>query len=192
MALWQEARKPFHGGQRCGARPQPYRHDSPFIGVKRHPAFQDLSRDHYIALNRSLQVIRADEGHAQAKPFDVAKVRFIDLWQHDGLRQHFLEEEADLIPVLRENGASGLADRMRREHDVLRAAFAGLPSATPGVAADSARLLTAHARWEENVVFEWLQDHLLPQALHELLARSQAFRQANGLPVEKKTSHSSL
>ena len=151
--------------------------------MKRHPAFQDLSRDHYVALNRSLQVIRAVEGHVNARPFAHAKAQFLDLWDHDGLRQHFLEEETDLVPVLNAKGAEALAERMMREHAALRQAFSQVPTGTPAQAAEAARALTAHARWEEETVFEWLQDHLTPQALQDLLARSQAFRQANGLPV---------
>lgn len=155
----------------------------PLGPVKRHPAFQDLSRDHYVALNRSLQVLRAVEGHVNARPFEHAKAQFIDLWVHDGLRQHFLEEETDLVPLLRAKGAEGLAERMLQEHEELRQAFSLLRAATPAQAAEAAKSLTAHARWEEETVFEWLQDHLSPQALQELLARSQAFREANGLPV---------
>ena len=151
--------------------------------MKRHPAFQDLSRDHYTALNRSLQLVRAVDGHPSARPYEQAKAQFADLWEHDGLRQHFLEEETDLVPVLRERGAGELAARMLREHESLRAGFAGLAQAAPADAAATARSLTAHARWEEEVVFEWLQDHLTPAALAELLARSQGFRRANGLPV---------
>lgn len=147
--------------------------------MKRHPAFQDLSRDHYVALNRSLQVLRAAEGHPRARPLEHAVAQFSDLWEHDGLRQHFGEEEADLVPVLRSKGAGGLAQRLLDEHAALRDGFGALPER----AADTARGLMAHARWEEDTVFEWLQDHLTAAELEGLLRQSRSFRQANGLPV---------
>lgn len=152
--------------------------------MKRHPAFQDLSRDHYVALNRSLQVARAVDGHPSAWSFPEAFAAFRMLWERDGLQAHFREEEADLLPALRAGGATELADRMVREHDGLRARFAALAKDHPQHAADTARHLTAHARWEEEVVFPWLQEHLGEAALAELLRKSQAFRAANGLPVQ--------
>jgi hypothetical protein len=151
--------------------------------VKRHPAFQDLSRDHYVALNRCLQATRAVEGHPAARPFDVARSQLADLWEHDGLQAHFAEEEADLVPVLRGEGGADLASRMVAEHADLRRRFASLAQAAPAEVQEAARLLTAHARWEEEVVFEWLQSHLPEAELPALLARSRSFRAANGLPV---------
>lgn len=155
-----------------------------WAGVKRHPAFQDLSRDHFTALNRSLQVVRAVEGHPAAWPLPQALAAFEALWTRHGLRQHFLEEEADLVPVLEARPAGQpLAQRMRAEHDDLRRRFGALAASSPAEAAEAARRLTAHARWEEDVVFGWLQAELAPEELEALLARSQAFRAANGLPV---------
>lgn len=151
--------------------------------VKRHPAFQDLSRDHFTALNRCLQVVRSVEGHPSARPFAHALAQFVDLWEHDGLKAHFVEEETDLVPVLRQRDAPHLAERLVQEHDDLRRRFTALSTARPEEAAAAARLLTAHARWEEDVVFEWLQAHLGEAELQDLLARSQRFRTANGLPV---------
>lgn len=151
--------------------------------MKRHPAFQDLSRDHYTALNRSLQMVRAVERHPSAWPLPEAFAAFRALWTRDGLRQHFLAEETDLVPALRSHEAGALAQRMLDEHADLRQRLDGLDPSKPQEAAEAARRLTAHARWEEAVVFEWLQANLPPAELEELLARSQRFRAANGLPV---------
>lgn len=151
--------------------------------MKRHPAFQDLSRDHFVALNRALQVVRAAEGHPRARPLEHAVFQLRDLWEHDGLRQHFAEEETDLVPVLRQKGEMGLAQRLLDEHAALRAGFEALGGATADAAAATARGLMAHARWEEDTVFEWLQDHLTAPELEDLLRRSQGFRRQNGLPV---------
>lgn len=154
--------------------------------MKRHPAFQDLSRDHFTALNRSLQVIRAVEGHASARPYEEARAAFAALWRTDGLPAHFLEEEHDLVPVLQSRGdPGGLADRLLREHEDLRGLLEAVAAGTaePQQAAEAARRLMAHARWEEDTVFEWLQDNLDEMALTDLLERGRSFRQDNGLPV---------
>lgn len=157
----------------------------PAAGVKRHPAFQDLSRDHFTALNRSLQMVRAVEGHPAAWPVGEAFAAFRMLWERDGLKAHFLEEETDLLPVLRTHGGSALADRLLDEHDALRQAFGALDARKPEQAAAAARSLTAHARWEEDTLFEWLQAALSETELQDILARSRSFRQANGLPVNE-------
>lgn len=151
--------------------------------MKRHPAFQDLSRDHYVALNRCLQVVRAVEGHPSARPFDFALGEFRALWEEDGLRAHFLEEETDLVPVLNAHGGSALAERLMREHEDLRKGFAGLSAGAKQQALHTAKALTAHARWEEEHVFEWLQENLSEAELAALLQKSRSFRGANGLPV---------
>jgi hypothetical protein len=152
--------------------------------VKRHPAFQDLSRDHFTALNRSLQLMRAVDGHPAAMmTYGQAFAAFKALWHRDGLRSHFLEEETDLLPVLRDRGAADLADRLLREHGELRGQFGSLDPGSPAHAVAAAKGLTAHARWEEDVVFQWLQDNLAEGELEELLLKSQGFRRANGLPV---------
>lgn len=160
-----------------------FRAAGPRLPVKRHPAFQDLSRDHFTALNRSLQVVRAVDGHASALPFPEAFAGFRQLWVQDGLQAHFGEEETDLLPVLRGRGRDDLAERLQKEHDALRGQFSALDPARPDEAAATAKALTAHARWEEDVVFQWLQDNLSESDLQQLLRKSQQFRAANGLPV---------
>jgi hemerythrin-like domain-containing protein len=151
--------------------------------VKRHPAFQDLSRDHYLVLNRALQVVRAVEGHPSARPYELAVFQLQDLWEHDGLKAHFAEEEADLVPALQARGAGAAAEQMLAEHAALRAGLEALGGATRDQAAATARSLMAHARWEEEAVFGWLQEHLSDGELADRLARSRHFRAANGLPV---------
>lgn len=156
--------------------------------MKRHPAFQDLSRDHYTALNRSLQVVRAVDGHPAARPFEHAVHQFRDLWEHDGLREHFLEEETDLLPALNAYGGDDLGQRLLREHEALRQAFGRLDAQQPAHAAETARRLTWHARWEEEVVFEWLQAHVPEAGLQALLQQSQRFRAVHGLAVNPPRS----
>ena len=153
--------------------------------MKRHPAFQDLSRDHFTALNRCLQVVRAVEGHPSARPLPHAVAQFRDLWEHDGLQAHFREEETDLVPVLQARVAPELAQRMLEEHASLAQGFAALDGRDPAHALATAKALTAHARWEEDTVFEWLQRHVPDAELAGLLEASRRFRAANGLPVNE-------
>src|SRR5688572_12644631 len=151
--------------------------------MKRHPAFQDLSRDHSVVLNRVLQVVRSVEGHPMAKPLGESLPAFVRLWTHDGLPGHFAQEETDLLPVLRSK-APDLADRLLREHEAARGGFEGLlKAAEPQEAARLAAAVRAHIRWEEEAVFGWLQANLPEAELRRLLAKSQLFRAKNRLPA---------
>lgn len=119
-----------------------------------------------------------------APSYEQAIYNFEGLWTHEGLSAHFSEEEADLIPVLSDRN-SELAERLLREHDGLRVGFAAVAAKTANrsAAAETARSLMVHARWEEEVVFEWLQDNLTEAELQGLLTKSQSFRAAQGMPV---------
>lgn len=152
--------------------------------MKRHPAFQDLSRDHLVANTRALHVIRAVEGHPRSPSYEQAIYNFEGLWTQEGLAIHFGEEETDLLPLLRERKPD-LANRLALEHDLLRRGFEAVVGKTASRAAakETAKALMAHARWEEEIVFEWLQDHLSETELQELVAKSQSFRSARGMPV---------
>lgn len=153
--------------------------------MKRHPAFQDLSRDHLVANTRALHLIRAVQGHPRAPPFEQAIYNFEGLWTHEGLSIHFSEEETDLLPILKARHAD-LAERLLREHGVLRAGFEAVvrKAADREAAKQTAQTLMAHARWEEEVVFEWLQSNLTETELKELLAKSKSFRTAQGMPID--------
>jgi iron-sulfur cluster repair protein YtfE (RIC family) len=62
--------------------------------MKRHPALQELSRDHQHALAVALRLKRADATSA-----DEARRSFLDYWEREG-RVHFREEEEVLLPTL--------------------------------------------------------------------------------------------
>lgn len=62
--------------------------------MKRHPALQQLSRDHHQALVVAQRLKRAAPADA-----DQARAQFQDYWQADG-RTHFREEEEILLPTL--------------------------------------------------------------------------------------------
>jgi iron-sulfur cluster repair protein YtfE (RIC family) len=62
--------------------------------MKRHPALQELSRDHHQALVVARQLKRADAHDAEG-----ARAVFLDYWERDG-RNHFRDEEEILLPTL--------------------------------------------------------------------------------------------
>lgn len=150
--------------------------------MQRHAAFQDLSRDHLVALLRALHVERALAGHPRAPTYDEAFDAFQRLWTHDGLDAHFLEEDTDLLPVLL-SGSPALAARLMEEHAALRHGFVGLRRENAAAARATADLLRRHARWEEDEVFPWLESYLSASELERLRQESAAFRRRKGLPV---------
>lgn len=62
--------------------------------MKRHPALEQLSRDHHHALVVAQQLKRADPTNAEQ-----ARMQFLDYWRVDG-QAHFREEEEILLPAL--------------------------------------------------------------------------------------------
>ncbi len=114
------------------------------------------------------------EGHARAAPLDDAARRLVDLWNSD-LALHFDEEDEDLLPYL--GAAPELADRLRADHAALRGAFAALDGDSGADAFHAVAVaLRTHIRWEEDVLFEWLQRNLDAAALDGLWQRSRRYR----------------
>ncbi len=93
------------------------------------------------------------------------------------MQLHFEEEDEDLLPVL-DAKAPELAKRLRSEHADLRESFGNLKADKPDSEAFDrvAELLQNHIRWEEDVLFEWLQQNLAEEELQKLWQRSRRFR----------------
>lgn len=149
--------------------------------MKRHPALQDLSRDHFTALNHVVQVRRVVEGDRFARPVSEVGGALRSFWESE-LELHFEEEEATIVPRIGE--APELLARFESDHAALREGFQDI-AAMKGEGGDSwdldrmwevAQLLGRHARWEEEHLFQWLQDNLDEPALQALWDESQAFR----------------
>ncbi|MGB0653469.1 MAG: hemerythrin domain-containing protein [Thermoplasmatota archaeon] len=144
--------------------------------MKRHPALQDLSRDHHQVLMACQRIERAAAGHPLAPVPEEAIARFLALWRSD-LAHHFDEEEATLVGHLQEGDGATLGEQLRQDHETIRRAVADLDEeASIEAWATLAGQLRAHIRWEENTLFPWLQDHLTEAQLQGLLERSVAFR----------------
>ena len=118
--------------------------------MSRHPALVPLSHDHHHALVHARRLRRGDsEG-------------FAEFFAHD-LARHFRQEEEIVFPLLAEvgNEPPELA-RALLEHARIRA-LARRPAEELG------RLLEAHVRLEERVLFETIQRVVPDERLAELL-----------------------
>lgn len=62
--------------------------------MKRHPALEQLSRDHHHALVAAQRLRRTQESTSHA-----ARAGFLDYWRAEG-KHHFREEEETLFPTL--------------------------------------------------------------------------------------------
>lgn len=157
--------------------------------MKRHPAFQDLSRDHFNALLACLHVQRAVDGHESAPPYNEATEKLLKLW-HDELRFHFDEEDVDLMPALARPGGEPLASRLAEDHANLRGTFGALTrESTPEEWKAAAEALRVHIRWEEDELFEWMQENLSDAELKALLRVSIEFRTRTRGPDSVDTKH---
>lgn len=125
--------------------------------MKRHPALQDLSREHYDALKL------ARDGKAAALSGDAAGAAACGahaarLFENE-MEPHFREEESELLPFLAAAGEDELVRRTLAEHAELRALAAALRQPDAATLLRFAELLTAHVRFEERTLFEAAQAH---------------------------------
>lgn len=125
--------------------------------MKRHPALQDLSREHHdalkIARHGRLAALSGDAAAVAAYGAHVA--RSFD----SEMEPHFREEESELLPFLAAAGENDLVWRTLAEHAELRALAAALRQAEAATLLRFADLLAAHVRFEERELFEAAQAH---------------------------------
>ncbi len=155
--------------------------------MQRHPALQDLSRDHFVALNHCLDAKRILERHPLAKPLDVVWQAFVT-WASGPLMDHFAEEDELLLPLIDGAELTDLALRLQSDHARLRHALEAMRTAAPDLQTlvNVAEDLRLHIRWEEEQLFEELQKALAPAQLDALQQASDRFRMEAGLPVAKR------
>ena len=147
--------------------------------MKRHPSLVPLSHDHHDALvvaqglilGRS-QAPRSDWPNDQRAQVD----RVVAFFAH-ALRSHFEVEEAHLFPAVVAHlpGEADLVAQLLDEHDAMRARIRELerdPTTALAVRLPSlGRLLEAHVRREERVLFETMQREMEPADLETLGTR---------------------
>lgn len=158
--------------------------------MKRHPALQDLSRDHYQALVLCQRAEKALAGEEDAPTIEEAAGLVVDRWE-DELREHFREEEDVLLPILSRHRPVTSIDpvpRMLDDHAWFRDRLPRLAEALEAgddvadLLEEVVHRLRDHARMEEDQLFQRAQE-LLPEAdLEDLGERSRAYREAHRGP----------
>lgn len=155
--------------------------------MQRHPALQDLSRDHFDALALAQFIRRSMEGHEMGGTPEQAAKRLVKAWEEE-LAWHFREEEEVLIPIHQrhvdpaedETIRNVLADHawFRDEVPALAKALeAGEPIGDR--AARIGQRLHDHARLEDREWFPAIEAALSEDELDELAHRSRAYREAH-------------
>lgn len=145
--------------------------------MKRHPVLQELSRDHFFALQHAQRLHRASEDDV-GSAFDA----FLRFWRTH-MVQHFREEEEVLLPIFTRRRASGdpAVVAVLVEHvDIARNALDADSCAPAGQRTVSAAralgdLIERHVRYEENVLFPLIEETLSASELTELGERLAAF-----------------
>ncbi|MBL8046088.1 MAG: hemerythrin domain-containing protein [Anaerolineales bacterium] len=147
--------------------------------MKRHPALQDLSRDHQQFLLHARGLRWALDGNRHAQPLIVEISRLLDFWEATGA-SHFIEEESVVIPACEQATVdlATFARQILRDHSWLRARVERLRDENLDLEAiaEFAQHLHDHIRFEERVIFEGLQAALSEADLQALSQRLQEAR----------------
>ena len=147
--------------------------------MKRHPALIPLSHDHHDALVVAQALILGQSPAPRSdwptdRPTQVNRV--IAFFTHT-LRSHFEVEEAHLFPTVLAHlpGEADLVAQLLDEHDAIRNQVRELernPTTALTVRLPAlGRLLEAHVRREERVLFETMQREMQPDDLVALGTR---------------------
>lgn len=145
-----------------------------------------LSRDHHHALTLALRIQRE---LATAEPREAsALVRDVLRYWDEAMTPHLLVEARALLPLLasKEEGGLALAGRAQREHRELTdlaAEVRGSNVATrAGILVRFGAALSAHIRWEERELLEWVQVHLDDAGLDGVASAVAASLPAQAVP----------
>lgn len=161
-----------------------------WAALDRHPALQDLSRDHHQILVLCTHVDRAREGEPGAPDPGRAASDLARAWAGD-LPAHLREEEEVLLPaasragpVHQLDGAALLHDDHAWLRDRLDALVGSVADGDPDLdlAAEIAGLLRRHVEVEERRLYPALQDRLDADDLEAVGEASRAFREAHRGP----------
>lgn len=136
--------------------------------MKRHPALEQLSRDHHHAL-----VVAQRLKRAQASTADEAREAFLDYWTSEG-RAHFREEEEILLPTLARftDPDQPVVTRVLLDHVRIRRLAAELADDSPLAQLHTLGAeLQQHVRREERDLFGVIEETIPEIELLELAAR---------------------
>ncbi len=144
--------------------------------IKRHPAMQPFSRDHYGGLVAAQAMLRAADGTPEERLR--AATAFHQAWQRE-ICAHFDDEERLLLPLISD---AAERDRLLDEHQQLRGnAAEAAACVAAGTAPDSGWLRTTgqrlndHIRWEERQLFSTIEAAISEDELKQLASDTTAF-----------------
>ncbi|MFT3946338.1 MAG: hemerythrin domain-containing protein [Agriterribacter sp.] len=130
--------------------------------MKRHAALLPLSREHHSALILA-QLIKKDAPAYRGMPTDTqGKLNYAVAFFETDLIEHFYKEEIILEKVKHANvEIETLSKEIIAEHSALKNHFVQLKTAIDKIAAldELGKLLEAHIRKEERVLFPLIQEH---------------------------------
>lgn len=135
--------------------------------MKRHPALQQLSRDHHHALVVAQKLRRSDRGDA-----DQARATFLEYWKSHG-RDHFREEEETLLPTLARfaDPDRPIVARVLIDHVRIRQLAAEVERhPEPAVMQALGRELEQHIRREERELFPLIEQAIPEDQLVRLVS----------------------
>jgi hypothetical protein len=141
------------------------------LGLVRHPALVELSRDHHHVLVQALALRRASKEPLSEGTTRVARVALA--FHADEIRPHAREEEQVLLPCATGFDPAGcrrITDE-HREMEALAARIAAMLDAGDDprpLMAELGQLLDDHVRYEERAFFESVQRNLDAAALDRL------------------------
>ncbi|HEX8680779.1 MAG TPA: hemerythrin domain-containing protein [Ardenticatenaceae bacterium] len=150
--------------------------------MKRHPALQNLSRDHHLLLLQARQIRWYAAGDRRAPSFNVILTDFLDTWDETGA-PHLRQEEAILLPFYARFPSAEQRQHERRalqEHQWLRAQIAALQQSEANqqeLIAEIGAALHNHIRFEERILFQRIQALVPESDMQTLHAQLQTFRE---------------
>ena len=119
--------------------------------MKRDPRLVEFSREHHSALKLGLLIKNSDDLALLIKEIKKAKGMLLN---------HFAEEETDLLGIMHRIGDQSVIDRFEDDHKKLRRYLHKSELTLEDVKAFGA-LLTSHSRFEEQELFQVIQDYWL-------------------------------
>jgi hemerythrin-like domain-containing protein len=143
--------------------------------MKRHKSLHPLSHQHHNGLAlcvMTLRALEADEGPGTVRR--MAK-RIAERFELE-LENHFELEEKELFPAIEKHlGPSESVARLVLEHMQLRLMKERLSAEpTDGRIREFCALLREHIRFEENELFEQVQDRLPPEVMERMGAEFES------------------
>jgi DUF438 domain-containing protein len=156
--------------------------------LKRHPALQDLSRDHHLFLLEARHVRWFLEGDERAKSLSELIESVLAFWELDG-KLHLQEEEEIVYPIYLANAPLKKRDidALYTDHTWLREKLqelADLPrlESSSSLLRSISEYVVNHVRQEERVIYMAIQDTLSEEQLQAIAEKSLAFRKEHRKP----------